>query len=119
MFQQIELTKASQAVEAQLLALIQSGAIRVGEKLPGEITLAQEFGVSRTVVREALGALKALGLLSSRSGSGTFVIAVEPRGSPLSLADGYTSDELHELRMHLEIPGAGLAARRRTSDQLE
>ena len=117
-FKPVQSTKATQAVEAQLIELIRAGTVAVGQKLPAEIELARSLGVSRPVVREALGSLKAVGLVAARSGSGTFVIAKEPPSSPLLLSNHYTSDELHEVRAELEIPGAGFAARRRTRRQL-
>lgn len=117
-FTEIGRTNASEAVRTQLLKLIESGRIGVGERLPSEHELARSFGVSRPVIREALGTLRALGLVVSRSGSGTFVKSRRPESSGLSLLGRYSTDELHEVRSHLEIPGAGLAATRRTPEQL-
>lgn len=115
---QIARTSAAEAVREQLLALIQGGELTVGDKLPSEHDLAGSFGVSRPVVREALGALRAAGVVESRSGSGTYVTAVDPTPSALRLLGRYSLQDLFEVRMHLEVPGAGLAAERRTNDQL-
>jgi DNA-binding FadR family transcriptional regulator len=109
--------RAADAVRDQLLELIQSGQLPPGTKLPPEHELARRFAVSRPVVREGLGALRAAGVLDSRSGSGTFVKASQPTGA-LLLLGRYTPEQLHEVRCHLEVPGAGLAALRRTDEHL-
>ena len=76
------------------------------------------FGVSRTVVREAIAALRAEGLVETRQGSGAFV-AADPRGRPFRIdPDGLHSIpqvlDVMELRICVEVEGAGLAASRRT-----
>jgi GntR family transcriptional repressor for pyruvate dehydrogenase complex len=109
---------SADAVYQQLLALIQSGKFAVGSKLPTENELAQSFGVSRPVIREGFGGLRSAGLVESRAGAGTFVIAANPRSQGLILMGGYNTEELHEVRQHLEVPGAGLAALRRDEAQL-
>ena len=67
-------------VAATLEAEIRAGRLTEGEKLPTEQSLVQQFGVSRTVVREAVSRLRSLGLVDARQGSGMFVIKpdVEP-----------------------------------------
>lgn len=110
---------AAEEVRSQLLALIEAGEYPVGERIPSENELARSFGVSRPIVREGLGALRAAGVLETRSGSGTYVRSIRPTKKGLLLLGHYSSSDLHEVRAHLEIPGAGLAARRRTEQQLE
>jgi GntR family transcriptional regulator, transcriptional repressor for pyruvate dehydrogenase complex len=114
----IERASAPEAVRDQILELIQGGELEVGAKLPSEQELARSFGVSRPVVREGLGWLRSIGVIESRPGSGSFVrsLRIAPQG--LLLAGGYTSDELHEIRSEIEVPGAALAAARRTKKQL-
>src|SRR5438093_1177931 len=73
MFQKIPVQALSDTVARQLLEKIDLGAFPRGGKLPTEAVLAQEFGVSRTVVREALSRLKHEGLVEPRQGSGVFV----------------------------------------------
>jgi DNA-binding FadR family transcriptional regulator len=114
----IERASAPDAVREQLLELIQGGQLPVGAKLPSEQELARSFGVSRPVVREGLGQLRSIGMIESRSGSGSFVKSVRIAPQGLLLAGGYSSDELHEIRSEIEVPGAALAARRRTPEQL-
>ena len=55
---------------------IREGALQAGEKLPTEAEIMGEFGVSRTVVREALSKLQAAGQVETRHGIGTFVVGV-------------------------------------------
>lgn len=109
-------TSASDAVRTQLIELIESGELPVGARLPTEHELARSFGVSRAVVREGLGTLRSMGLVESRAGAGSFVRSASAARGGLLLAGRYSSDELHEVRTHIEVPGAALAARRR-SDQ--
>jgi GntR family transcriptional repressor for pyruvate dehydrogenase complex len=101
-----------------LRRLIHDGRMRVGDKLPTEKALALEFGVSRTVVREAVAALRAEDLLVARHGVGVFVAeskSAEPPAAP-DLAAGTTSDllDMVEMRMAVETHTAGLAAARRS-----
>ncbi len=114
----IERASAPEAVRDQILQLIQEGELTVGSKLPSEQEMARSFGVSRPVVREGLGRLRSIGLIESRSGSGSFVRSARIAPQGLLLAGGYTSDELHEVRSEIEVPGAALAAARRTERQL-
>ncbi len=114
----IERASAPEAVRDQILELIQEGELTVGSKLPSEQEMARSFGVSRPVVREGLGRLRSIGVIESRSGSGSFVRSTRIAPQGLLLAGGYTSDELHEVRSEIEVPGAALAAARRTERQL-
>jgi DNA-binding FadR family transcriptional regulator len=111
-FRQVERRTASQAVCDQVIALIEAGDLAVGDRLPSENALGESFGVSRPVVREALERLRALGLIVSRTGRGSFVASRWTRG-PLLLGQ-YSASALHEVRSLLEIPGAGIAAGCRT-----
>lgn len=108
---------AMEAVLAQLRGAIERGDFAVGDKLPSEAELGQRFEVSRSVVREALRALQALGLTVSRAGKGTYVSAHAPAESPMFGA--YSARDLLEVRRHVEIPVAAFAAARRTGDDLE
>jgi GntR family transcriptional repressor for pyruvate dehydrogenase complex len=88
-----------------------------GSKLPTESQMTAIFGVSRTVVREAIAALAADGLVQSRQGAGVFVLA---RQGMRSIDSGNRiSDAINvlEVRMGIEIESAGLAAQRRTNSQ--
>jgi DNA-binding FadR family transcriptional regulator len=107
----------TEKVISSLRREIESGNLTPGSKLPTEPALTEQFGVSRTVVREAIAALKADGLLEPRQGAGVFVLAPAPRKNTGSIFDvdfAQISDvlEILELRMAVEIEAAGLACAR-------
>ncbi|MBS7777377.1 FadR/GntR family transcriptional regulator [Acidovorax sp. CCYZU-2555] len=99
---------------------IQAGALKPGDRVPTEPELMREFGVSRTVVREAMSRLQAAGLVATRQGVGTFVLdAVAQLQRPLlglAARDVQVQQVLAmlELRISLESEAAHLAAQRRT-----
>lgn len=95
---------------------IQSGMIRVGERLPSETALAARYAVSRAVIREVLRSCESVGLTVTRPGKGTFVVAAHPAEM---VFDGYSAKHLMEARPGIEVPAATLAALRRTDTQLE
>ena len=66
-------------ISATLAAEITAGRLAPGAQLPGEVALAQRFGVSRTTVRAALAELSEAGLLATRTGKGSFVLPQAPR----------------------------------------
>lgn len=107
----------TEKVIASLRSEIESGQREPGSKLPTEPVLTERFGVSRTVIREAIAALKADGLLEPRQGAGVFVLAPETRSNDKSIFEvdyAQVSDvlEILELRMAVEIEAAGLACMR-------
>ncbi|GHA37437.1 GntR family transcriptional regulator [Streptomyces spiroverticillatus] len=106
---------ATDVVLAHLRAAIESGELAVGDKLPTEAELGRRHDVSRSVVREALRTLQALGLTASRAGKGTYVLS--PRPNPVF--GSYSARDLLEVRRHVEIPAAGYAASRRTQDDID
>ena len=65
--------KMPDRVTAALLSLIRTGEYPPGARLPSEMRMATSFGVSRTVIREAVSRLKSEGLVESRQGSGVYV----------------------------------------------
>jgi GntR family transcriptional repressor for pyruvate dehydrogenase complex len=101
---------------------ILTGKFRNGELLPTQETLAQQFGVSRTVMREALNKLSSLGLIESQQGRGTFVrspnvrTVIEPMLSSLML-DETSTCELMETRYYLERIIVRLAAKHVNAQQ--
>ena len=106
------------AVEYVLVDLrqgIQSGLIRVGERLPSESALAARYAVSRAVIREVLRSCESSGLTVTRPGKGTFVVADHPAEM---VFNGYSAKHLMEARPGIEVPAAALAALRRTDTQL-
>ena len=114
--------KLSRGLFEQLAEQIKSGRLAAGARLPTEEELSRAARVSRTVVREAVAALRADGLVVTRQGVGAFVSAA-PQQAPFRIdPDGMRSigDMLHvmELRLGVEIESAGLAAERATKPQL-
>ena len=109
--------RLSDQVARQLADQIAAGRLGAGAKLPPEARLVEQFGVSRTVVREAVSRLKSLGLVDSRQGSGVFVNASPPY-TPLNFDSRHTESraavvQMAEVRRALEAEAAGLAAQRR------
>lgn len=103
---------------------IMSGALQGGAKLPSERQLAEEFGLSRSVVREALRALVERNLIEVVPGRGTYVRAVRTTdgADPLDRLlrrQQATPGELMEARKMLECEAAGLAALRAEAGDLE
>jgi DNA-binding FadR family transcriptional regulator len=98
------------------------GRVARGEKLPSEAAIQEEFGVSRTVVREALSKLQAAGLVETRHGIGSFVLGPgDPaafRIAPEQFATLRDVIAVLELRIGVETEAAGLAALRRTDANL-
>jgi DNA-binding FadR family transcriptional regulator len=103
---------------ATLTEQIAEGTWPVGTALPGEVKLAEQLGVGRSTVREATRSLVQAGLLESRQGSGTYVLATTPRDSWDSALHAAEVIEVYEVREALEVQAATLAARRRTDDDL-
>ena len=105
-----------------LAAAIGAGQIQPGGKLPTESEIMARFGVSRTVVREAISKLQASGLVETRHGIGTFVLQPREAGNfRISEEDFATVADVIsvlELRISLETEAAGLAAQRRTAESL-
>ena len=112
----------TQELTQRLGAEILSGRLQPGARLPTEQELALATGVSRTVVREAVAALRADGLVITRQGLGAFVPADVQRRpfriDPDEVKSGKDVLQILELRMGLEIEASGLAAERRTSHDL-
>jgi len=114
---QIVRVSAAEAVFKAIRAAIESGELAIGSKLSSETALAAQYGVSRSVVREALRSCTALGLTDTQTGKGTFVIASGP-SNDLVLGQ-FSARSLMEARPHIEVPAAELAALRRTEAELE
>src|SRR6478735_7693004 len=105
-----------------LAGRIRDGSLAPGDKLPTEAAIMEEFGVSRTVVREAISRLQAAGLVETRHGIGTFVVgmgdAATFRITPEQLGTLQDVIAVLELRIGVETESAALAAMRRTPENL-
>lgn len=113
--------KLADLVVDTLRKRIGAGEFVAGEKLPTESQLTVHFGVSRTVVREAIAVLAADGTVQPRQGAGVFVMA--NAASAFTAIGGEVSNKISvalnvlEVRMGIEIEAAGLAAQRRSNSQ--
>ena len=112
----------AERVMARLSADIRGGRLAPGARLPTEQELTSTMGVSRTVVREAVAALRADGLVVTRRGSGAYV-AQNPTASPFRIVAphiGRIEDVLDvmELRLAVEVEAAALAAERASRKQV-
>jgi GntR family transcriptional repressor for pyruvate dehydrogenase complex len=101
-------------VAKQLESQITTGAISIGEKLPTENKLCELFGVSRTVIREAITQLKSLGLVETRRGVGTTVMRSQPAETMYAYTINPTAVEdilnILEMRLSVETSAAEFAA---------
>lgn len=118
---------ASEKVVHRLLALVKTGDLKPGDRLPGERELAEMFHVSRPTMRESIRALAVLGVVNPRHGGGIFISALEAADllGPLSFfltLKEVEVDRLYQARAVIEGEIAALAAKAATSadiDQLE
>jgi len=115
----------AEEVVTRLREMIQSGELAAGDRLPPERDLAKLLGVSRPTLRAGIRSLATVGILQSKQGAGTFVAEAEE--SPtldtsalrmLSALHGFTSEEMFEARLALEMSIAALAAERADSEQM-
>lgn len=108
---------ADQAAEI-LLDRIRSGEWSLGEKLPGETSLAPQLGVGRSTVREAIRQLVGRGVLTTRQGSGVFVTALDAPEDWDAILTRSGIVAVIEARIAIESEAAALAAERRTPADL-
>jgi len=129
MLEKLEAKKKSVHVVEQLLDAINRGVYKVGDKLPSEEMLAEQTGVSRPSVREALVALRLLGILETKVGDGTYVKSTD-RNKPddllaesriLSILEEESGNpfEALEARRTLETGLIKYAVERRTAEDLQ
>jgi GntR family transcriptional repressor for pyruvate dehydrogenase complex len=109
-------------VTQALLELIRNGAYPPKSRLPSEAEMAQQFGVSRTVIREAVSRLKSEGLVESHQGRGVFVrelgLDAPFRIDPAVVDSIQQVLQVAELRRGMEAEIAALAAERGSPDQI-
>ncbi|MGB4208957.1 MAG: FCD domain-containing protein [Thermovirgaceae bacterium] len=83
MFNKLSSGKKSSSVMKQILEAIEEGRLKESDKLPNELNLAKQFGVSRSVIREATSGLVAMGVIKRVPGTGTFVQQQERSFAPM------------------------------------
>ncbi|ANG64354.1 GntR family transcriptional regulator [Marinobacterium aestuarii] len=112
----------SSHVAEQLEKMVTQGHIDIGQKLPTEGNLCEMFGVSRTVIREAITQLKSLGLVETKRGVGTTVVrnVLAETFYAHTINPTAIEDILHilELRLVVEAAAAEFAALRRDDDDM-
>ena len=116
--QAIKVQRLYLQVAGQLRDLINDGTFVAGGRLPAERDLAEQFGVSRPTIREAMIALEISGLVEVRSGSGVYVLEQESAPTPLTDSEAPGPFEILEARRLIESETAALAATRISPEQL-
>ncbi|ANB58262.1 bacterial regulatory s, gntR family protein [Anoxybacillus sp. B7M1] len=123
-YKQIKPKKIYEEVAETIFDMIKSGVLKPGDKLDSVQQLAENFQVGRAAIREALTALKAMGLIELKQGEGTYIREFDPTmlSFPISIAALMKKEDiayLLEVRKLLEVGAAGVAARKRTERDLK
>ena len=124
MYLPIQTERLYQQIVEQIEHRFVSGELKVGDKLPSERELAEQFGVSRIAVREAVKALREKGLVEIRAGRGTFItngtegVVRHSIGLLMKFEAVGASPNLVEVREIMEPEIAALAATRITEEQV-
>ncbi|WP_341282360.1 FadR/GntR family transcriptional regulator [Paenibacillus sp. FSL H8-0537] len=120
-----KLTKRNhyEEITAQIKRMIVDGELKVGDKLPSTKEMSGRFGVGRSTTREALSALKAMGLIDIRQGGGCTVISTLPSEFELPELQSLRINRqtllaLLEARQSFEVSNAAIAASKRTEEDL-
>ncbi|WP_243713032.1 FadR/GntR family transcriptional regulator [Macrococcus carouselicus] len=100
---------------------IRKGQLKEGERLPSIQSLAAEYGVGQASIREAMNALRVMGLVDIRHGEGTFIKSNQPKAFTAEMAVFKRQDivELLEVRKIIEVGAVRIAAVKRTPEQLK
>lgn len=122
-FENVDTSSLVDKVENHIIDLIRARNIQIGESLPKELELSESFGVSRTVIREALLRLRMVGLIESRKHRGA-VLTNPQLLSPLkkifhpTMLDDDTLKDIFEMRLALEVGMAELIFDRTTAEDI-
>ena len=121
-FEPIETEKIYLKAVEQIVQLIREGRFKPGDKLPPERTVAEQMGISRPTVREAVAALEVIGVLEIKTGQGTFVTSADFEGlrskAYSTFLDERSPYEIMEVRKAIESYAATLAANRGTPEKI-
>jgi DNA-binding FadR family transcriptional regulator len=125
LFAPISVARASSSIADQIRQAIVTGRLPEGERLPPERELAEQFGVSRVTVRDALRALEAMGLIEVRVGARGGAFATVPTGSivgqtmsDMMMMSAVTPEDVVEARLVVELGTVTLACARATDDDV-
>ncbi|BAC12325.1 FadR/GntR family transcriptional regulator [Oceanobacillus iheyensis] len=116
-YKRIKSKKIYEQVADSLIDMIKQGRIQPGDKLDSVEQLAQNFGVGRSAIREALSGLRSMGLVEMRQGEGTFINTFNPKRFtlPVSTAFLMKQDDVKELYQVRKILEGGTARYAATS----
>jgi GntR family transcriptional repressor for pyruvate dehydrogenase complex len=123
-FEKVETKRKHLYVAEQILRAIKEGVYKAGDKLPPERVLAEEMGVSRNSIREALSALQVLNIVESKAGDGTYIkklvesINIESQILPI-LEESESPFKIFEARNVLEMGVVELAIDNATPEDIE
>lgn len=120
--QRVQPVQLTDSALTSLSAFLHSSAFQVGDRLPSERVIAEQLGISRPILREALKRWVALGIIETRNGSGSYLRRPLEPGTTYVVfsisAERHRLLQLLELRRALEVEAAGLAAARRSDADL-
>ena len=121
-FEKVQPRKVSSIAAEQIVEAIQGGDFPIGSKLPSEFVLAEQMGVSRPSIREALSALQAMSIIESRPGSGNYVLRAPSSHDETHAVHLIESEsgclDVMEARRALEPPVAAIMAEKRSGEAL-
>ncbi|MBO1578206.1 FadR family transcriptional regulator [Bacillus bingmayongensis] len=123
-YKSIKPKKIYEEVSEAILTMIKNGTLKPGDKLLPVHQLAEQFQVGRSAVREALSALRAMGLIEMKQGEGTYVKNFDSSALTKSLNNTLLMRKedilnLLEVRKVLEVGAVRAAAAKRTEDNLQ
>ena len=123
MYRQIKAQNLSELVVEKIIGLIDEGKLKPGDKLPAENTLAEQLGVSRGVLREALIILQFQGFITRKPKDGTYIRSLQEinkeNNSMTALMKKATYNDFIEVREALEIRTVELAIDRAKDEDIE
>jgi DNA-binding FadR family transcriptional regulator len=125
LFAPVSVARASSSIADQIRQAIVTGRLEQGQRLPPERELAEQFGVSRVTVRDALRALEAMGLIEVRVGARGGAFVTVPTGSivgqtmsDMMMMSAVTPEDIVEARLVVELGTVTLACARATDEDL-
>ncbi|MFC4807660.1 FadR/GntR family transcriptional regulator [Paenibacillus sp. GCM10023250] len=119
MLNKVTRTSLADQTYAEMERMIESGTWPLGSRIPSETALMEQLGVSRNTLREAVRAMVHVGLLETKQGDGTFVVATSGLNAILQKRIRHSTVlETMEVRHALDRQAAALACRNRTDEDL-
>src|SRR5881398_1447657 len=125
LFAPVSVARASSSIADQIRQAIVTGKLDQGERLPPERELAEQFGVSRVTVRDALRALEAMGLIEVKVGARGGAFVTVPSGSivgqtmsDMMMMSAVSPEDIVEARLAVELGTVTLACARATEDDI-